>query len=201
MRTKEGQIQKLKNFLNSDTTEAKIATVALCICAIASVPIIIGGAFVMGNAVQVFKMFKGSNKYSKNQIRSTFQSLKNQKLIEYVFDRNGQTIVKITKRGEVKIRAFTLDLIEIKKQNEWDGKWRMVMYDLPVRFKKGREALRYYLRDLGFYQFQKSVWVCPYPCEDEIVFIADFFGVGRYVEILTVESMLHEEKLKKYFNL
>ena len=75
------------------------------------------------------------------------------------------------------------------------------MFDIPMRFTKGREALRYHLKDLGFYQFQKSAWVYPYPCEDEIIFIADFYKVGKYVEILTVDKALREEKIKKYFKL
>jgi len=41
--------------------------------------------------------------------------------------------------------------------------------------------LRFHLKNLNFFQFQKSAWICPYPCEDEIIFIADFFGVGKYV--------------------
>ncbi len=193
--------QKLKDFLESDTRGAKVATVALCALALASIPILVIGASAMGNAVQAFKMFKSTNKYSNRQIRSAMQSIKRQKLIEYIVDKDGKTIVKITKKGETKLRAFTIDLIEIKKQKRWDGKWRLVMYDLPIRFKKSREALRWKLKDLDFFQFQKSVWVYPYPCEDEIIFIADFFGVGKYVEILTVENILRDEKLKKYFSL
>ena len=108
---------------------------------------------------------------------------------------------KITKKGETKLRAFSIDLMEIKKPKKWDGKWRLVMFDIPMRFTKGREALRYHLKDLNFFQFQKSAWIYPYPCEDEIIFIADFFGVGKYVEVLTAERLLNEEKLKKHFNL
>ncbi len=193
--------EKLKDFLNSDTTEAKVATVALCVLALASVPVLVFGASVLGNTVQVFKMFKRSGKYSEGQIRSAVNNIKRQKLIEYVADKNGKTIVKITKKGETRLRAFALDLIEIKKPQMWDGKWRLVMFDIPIRFKKGREALRYHLKDLNFFQFQKSAWIYPYPCEDEIIFIADFFGVGKYVEILTVESILRDEVLKRYFRL
>ncbi len=198
---KDNYKEKIKDFLNSDTTEAKIATVALCVLAIASSPVLVLGASVMGNAVQCFKMFEGSKKYSRKQIRSAVNSIKYQKLIEYIADKDGKTMIKITKKGETKLRAFTIDLIEIKKQKKWDGKWRLVMFDIPLRFTKGREALRYHLKDLNFFQFQKSAWVYPYPCEDEIIFIADFFGIGKYVEILTAESILRDEKLKKYFNL
>src|SRR6185503_3229446 len=97
MNKEERYMEKLRGFLNSDTKEAKIATVALCVLALASLPVLVMGASVMGNAVQCFKMFKGSKKYSKKQIWSAIESIKRQKLIEYVADRNGKTIVKITK--------------------------------------------------------------------------------------------------------
>lgn len=200
-KNKEGYREKLKDFLNSDTTKAKIANVALCVLALASIPVLVLGASIMGNAVQVFKMFRGSKKYSKRQISSAINSIKRQKLIEYVADKNGKTVVKITQKGETRLRAFSIDLIKIKKPKEWDGKWRLAMFDIPMRFTKGREALRYHLKELNFFQFQKSAWIYPYPCEDEIIFIADFFGVGKYVEILTVENVLRDEKLKKYFHL
>jgi len=197
----ERYTERLKDFLNSDTTGAKIATVALCVIALSSIPVLMIGAGAMGNAVRCFRMFKGSRKYSKSQIRSAVYSIKRQKLIEYVADKNGKTIVRITKKGETKLKAFNIDLIEIKKPKKWDEKWRLVMFDIPMRFTKGREALRYHLKDLNFFQFQKSVWTYPYPCEDEIIFIADFFGVGKYVEVLIAETILRDEKLKKYFHL
>ncbi len=192
---------RLKDFLNSGTTKAKIATVALCVLAVASLPIIVVGASMMGNAVQVFKMFKGSKKYSRKQISSVMYGLKRQKLIEYVCDKNGKTVIKITTKGKTRVKSFAIDLIAIERPEKWDRKWRLVMFDIPMRFTKGREALRYHLKDLNFFQFQKSAWIYPYPCTDEIIFIADFFGVGKYVEILTVESILRDEKLKRHFHL
>ena len=198
---KDGYLERLKGFLDSDIKEAQIATVALCVLAVASLPVLILGASVMGNAVQVFKMFERSKKYSNKQISSVFDSMKSQKLIEYVGDKNGQTIVKITKKGESRLRAFDIELMKIKKPSRWDGKWRLVMFDIPMRFTKGREALRFHLKKLGFLQFQKSAWIYPYPCEDEIIFIADFFKVGKYVDVLTVENILRDDKLKKHYNL
>ena len=75
------------------------------------------------------------------------------------------------------------------------------MFDLPVRFSKAREAFRWKIKDLGFFQLQKSVWIYPYPCVEELLFIADFFGITDHIEILTVEQMLQAEKLKRHFNL
>ena len=197
----ESYIDRLRDFLEGDTKGAKIATVALCVFALASLPVLVMGAAVMGNAVQAFRMFEGSKKYSKRQIESAVENIKRQNLIEYIADKNGKTIVKITKKGEARLRAFDIELMKIKKPKKWDRKWRLVMFDIPMRFTKGREALRYHLKELGFFQFQKSAWIYPYPCQDEVIFITDFYGIRKYVEVLTVENILNEDKLKRYFNL
>ena len=193
--------ERLKDFLDSGTTKAKIAIVALSVLAVASIPLLIVGAGVMGNAVQVFKSFNKSKKYSNKQLSSAIYDMKRQKLIEYVCDKDGKTVVKITTKGKSRLKAFSIELIEIKKPKKWDGKWRLVMFDIPMRFTKGREALRYHLKDLNFFQFQKSAWIYPYPCEDEILFIADFFGVSKFVEILTIASISRDEKVKRHFSL
>jgi len=200
MKSKE-KFFRIREFLDSGTQNAKIAQVTLCIVAIASLPALVFLAAAMGNAVQIFKQFETSKRFNKKQIRNTINYLRRQKLIEYIADKDGKTIVKITKKGETRLKAFDIDLIEIKKPKKWDRKWRLVMFDIPMRFTKGREALRYHLKKLNFFQFQKSAWIYPYPCEDEIIFIADFFGLGKHVEILTVESILRDKKVKKYFHL
>ena len=198
---KNGYFPRIKEFLDSGTKKAQIAQVTLCVLAIASMPALIFIAAAMGNAVQVFRQFKRSKHLSREQIRNSINHLRQQKLIEYVCNKNGKTVIKITKKGETKLRAFDIELMKINKPKKWDGKWRLVMFDIPMRFTKGREALRYHLKELDFFQFQKSAWIYPYPCEDEIIFVADFFGVGKYVEVLVIENVLREEKIKKYFNL
>ena len=76
------------------------------------------------------------------------------------------------------------------------------MFDIPSYPKKynyARDALRCKIKELGFYQIQKSAWVYPYECEDELLFIAGMFQVQKYVEILTVEKLLHEDFVRKKF--
>jgi DNA-binding transcriptional regulator PaaX len=146
---------KIKNYLQLGTPKAKLATTLLCILVLASLPVLVLVAASMGNAVQIFRRHKISRRYSREQIKSSLDSLKRQKLIRYVTDKNGKTFVKITEKGKIKIRAFTIDLLEIKKQRNWDRKWRLVMYDLPVRFTKAREALRWKLKELGFFSISE----------------------------------------------
>ena len=194
-------LEKIKDFLDSDTTEAKATKVALGVIAVAGVAGVALLAVGMGNAVQVFSMFKKSKKYSKTQIKSAMTNLHNQKLIEYISDKGGVTKVRITTKGKSKLRSFAIDVIKIPKSKRWDGKWRVVMFDLPIRFNKARNSLRFKLKQLGFVQLQKSVWIYPYPCLDEILFIGDYYKVGKYIQILEVTNILYEEKLKKPFKL
>ena len=91
--------------------------------------------------------------------------------------------------------------MEIKKPEKWDRKWRMVIFDVPNKYKTARDALRKKLKEMGFYQLQKSVWVYPYPCFDEILFIGKFFNAERFIELLTVEEMINDDKLLRCFRL
>ncbi len=119
----------------------------------------------------------------------------------YKFIRRTREDYELTPKGEKKLKNIFIDEVVIKAPRKWDGKWRLVMYDLPIRFKKARNAFRWKLKDLGFFQFQKSAWIYPYTCEGEILFVADFFGVRKHIEILEVDKILDDKKLKAHFGL
>src|SRR3989344_5152597 len=128
-----------------------------------------------------------SNFYNDRKIAQAASGLRRYRFIRYVKEEK-EKIYKLTPKGEAKIQTIIIDDIEFKNQKRWDGKWRLVMYDLPIRFKKARDAFRFKLKDLGFFQFQKSAWIYPYPCEGEILFVADFYGVRKHIEILEVNK-------------
>jgi len=119
----------------------------------------------------------------------------------YKFIRRTGKDYELTSKGKKKLQNIFIDEVIMKVPKKWDGKWRLVMYDLPVRFKKVRNAFRWKLKDLGFFQFQKSAWIYPYPCKEEILFVADFYGVRKYIEILEVCEILDDKKIKAHFNL
>lgn len=48
-------------------------------------------------------------------------------------------------------------------KRSWDGRWRPVLFDLPMAQSAQRDRLRRYLRDRGFGYLQHSVWVSPNP--------------------------------------
>ena len=138
--------------------------------------------------------------YDDRKIAQAFSGLGRYKFVRHIKENTNKSY-SLTSKGEARLRDILIEDIEIKNQRKWDGKWRLVMYDFPIRFKKARNAFRWKLKDLGFFQFQKSVWIYPYPCEDEILFVANFYGVRKHIEILEVGKILDDRKIKLYFGL
>ena len=188
----------LYRFLESESAGAHIGRAILGILAI-------GGIFVVGaiapNIFQAFGRFEKSHEKDEQRVRDSINYLRKKKLVEFIKADDNKTLIRITKGGMSKIREFVAFGISIAKPKKWDGKWRIVIFDIPEDYSSARNALRLKLKSLGFYQLQKSVFVFPYPAEDEALFIAALFGVEQYVDILTAESILYEKELRKVFKL
>lgn len=138
--------------------------------------------------------------YNNQKIAKASYGLRRYKFVRHIKDYKNRHYL-LTPKGEAKLRNLVIEDIEIKNQKKWDGKWRLVMYDFPIRFKKARNAFRFKLKQLRFFQFQKSAWIYPYPCEGEILFVADFYCVRKHIEILEVGKILDDRKIKTHFGL
>lgn len=197
--------KRIEDFFYSDTPAATTTKFLLMFVAVGAV--VCGGAVVPGilKAMDSFGMpDKKSKKYSHKQIHNAFAQLKRKKLVEIVKEKDGKIQVRLTNKGKKRMVEFSIDTLHIRKPKKWDGKWRMLLFDIPTKpkiYNQAREALRAKIKELGFFQMQKSVWVCPYECEDELLFVAEMYYVEKYIEILTVEKLLHENILKNKFKL
>lgn len=125
----------------------------------------------------------------------------NKRLVDYRENKEGIVEIVLTKDGRKKALQYQIDEMQIKKPDKWDGKWRVVIFDIPEKRKKAREALRDKLKDLGFKELQKSVFVFPYECEDEINFIVEVFEIRPLVRFLIVDSFTNEEQFRIKFGL
>lgn len=139
-------------------------------------------------------------RYDKKFI-STVHYLKKRKLIVTRENQDGSIKVELSKNGRKKTLIYNLDSLKIKPMKKWDGRWRFVMFDIPNKFKGRANALRDKLKELGLYQFQKSVWVYPYPLENEINLITQLFEVNPFVKIGEVINLEGEYRLKKKYKL
>ena len=110
--------------------------------------------------------------------------------------------MSLTKEGEVEAGKYQINGMYIRKQKKWDGKWRVIIFDIPENRRIKRDLFRSKLKEMGFRQLQKSVWVCPYPCQKEVKLLREFFGLRKKnLMVLVVEKIENDEGLKKYFAL
>ena len=79
----------------------------------------------------------------------------------------------------------------------------MIIFDIPEKKKSAREALRDKLKDLGFAKLQDSVWITPFPCENEINFIKLVFDLSDFwLDVILTESLGSKDyQFRKLFNL
>jgi DNA-binding transcriptional regulator PaaX len=146
------------------------------------------------------KIWKSSPKKLSNEIRN----LKKSELIKKVTKtKGGNYNLELTEKGKQKAREYAmLKQLKVKNKN-WDGKWRMLIFDVPERLRNGRNALRWKIRKLGFYELQQSVFVIPYECKGETDFIVKYFNLEPFVYygILEIAGDEINAKLRKVFKL
>ena len=144
---------------------------------------------------------KALKEINRKTFRRILKEFKHERLVDFRDEKDGTVSIVISELGEKLALRYQPEQMTIKRPSRWDKKWRLVIFDIPERFKNAREALRKKLKELGFVELQKSVWALPYPCENEIKFLAEFFEVSRHVRLLTVEKISMDADLKLHFEL
>ncbi len=135
---------------------------------------------------------------SKNVSLALYR-LKRRKQIRIV-KSGAKTIIKLTERGRKRKLEYDYEQIRVPEPKTWDKKWRLLMFDIPHKIKQARDTFRWKLKDIGFIPFQKSIWIYPYSCEDEIDFIAEYLRIAPYITLLTVQ-IENDSSLKEKFRL
>lgn len=149
-------------------------------------------------------MFQALRAYRESErearvLRSVL-ALKQRRLISFK-EENGETVIRLTRDGKNLSLRYKLEKMQLPRGNRWDKKWRLILFDIPEHHGKGRRALSQKLKDVGALQLQRSVFVYPFECRNEVDFITEFFQVSpyvRYVEAITIEG---EDNLRKYFKI
>ena len=136
----------------------------------------------------------------ERKLREEIKKLYQTQLVEMKENPDKSYTLILTEKGKLKALTYHFQAMKIKKKN-WDGKWRLIVFDIPEKMRRARDALREKLKELGFYELQKSVFVFPYECKDEIEFIVEFFNLRQYVRYGVLESIDNNLHLRKIFKL
>lgn len=115
---------------------------------------------------------------------------------------NKQIYISLTEKGEKEAGKFQINKLKIKSPKKWDKKWRIIIFDIPEVTRIKRDAFRGKLKEFGFYQLQKSVWVYPYPCRKEIDLLREFFNlIPKNLRLLEVKKIEEDKFLRKIFQI
>jgi len=157
------------------------------------------------NAGRMFEVFgkdflpPGRKNYKREErIRRAVARLKKKRQVE-IYERDGKTFVELTQAGKKRLLGYQFDDLTLKKPKRWDLIWRVVIFDIPEKKRRARDALTGKLHELEFLKLQKSVWVTPFPCQDEIDFISELLDIGDCLHYIEARSIDDEAKLQLYF--
>lgn len=140
--------------------------------------------------VQTVKLWKEANRQDLGRI---IKRLQKQEMIA-VKERNEKVLIEITEKGRRRLLEYDFEKVE-RKSKKRDGKWRLIIFDIPEGKKKSRDAFRKKLIQIGCIRFQDSVFVSAFPCKDEIDFLSHYLEISDFVTLLTVDSIERGEEL------
>lgn len=118
-----------------------------------------------------------------------------------MYYKDNKEFIEITEKGKKRLFQYDYEELKINIPKKWDKLWRVVIFDIPEKRKKARDAINIKLQELGFRSIQKSTFIFPYKCKNEIDFVAEHLFIRKYVNYLLVKEIENEKELKKIFDL
>ena len=156
-------------------------------------------AMVAPNAIQVLEQFGWvkTRRSPRATINRSVELLERAQLVKK--DESG--FVVLTKKGEVRFFEVEGEDYELPKPLKWDGKWRIVSFDIKEKRKEVRALLRQTLEAVGFVHLHHSVWVYPHDCEEFISLLKADYHAGVEVLYIVADYIENDGWLRRRFDL
>jgi len=149
----------------------------------------------------IFETIISTPYVSKNRYKALYTAIYNLEKNKYIKrekNEDEKILIKLTKKGYEK--ALMLK-IKSKKNEHWDKKWRIIIFDVPEKHRNQRDFLRFLLKNFGFYKLQQSVWITPYKIEEEIKKWLSDKEYSKFIRFFIAETINNADDIKKYFSL
>lgn len=125
---------------------------------------------------------KRNPKYKEITIRQSLRRLEKLGFVEME-----ESKYALTEKGK-ELVGYVLYRKKIKKQ-KWDGKYRVIIFDIPENKRDVRAWLRYELSLLGYKKLQQSVFISKKPLPADIIKEIKKQKMGNYVNYLLVDKV------------
>jgi len=153
----------------------------------------------LANFIYRYLKYKLNQPFTKEQIQQSLYYLQHKQFIAFPAKQPLGKII-LTKLGKKRLRGLTMDELTIKPV-PWDGQWRFLTFDIPEKNKGARHIFRAKLKELGFFHFQRSVFLLPHPCQKEIDLITRSLEIEPCVHLITAKRFPGDKVLMKKFHL
>lgn len=165
--------------------------------------VVLGLAFFAPGVLKVFKNYNtngGWDDYFPSSIQRVIRRLYRRGYVKVEYE-NGKPVVTITQKGKSEVLKYDLDKLDIKPMESWDGKWRLVIFDIAEKYRNIRNLVRDKLNQIGFHKLQESVFIFPYPCEKEIQYLREVLEVPHSIKLIRADRVENDSDLRKIFRL
>ncbi len=119
--------------------------------------------------------------------------------------RNGR--YALTDTGQVRlVRTMSYHASVVRgdrdvERRRWDGKWRVVVFDIQERQRHKRDELREMLGRTGFTRLQDSVWVYPFRCDEVVALVKMHLTLGYKLVYMIADAIENDDWLRQIYDL
>lgn len=124
--------------------------------------------------------------------------LKKKKMIKE-FSRGKKMYIELTPKGKERVKYYFIRRTKIKHKNKWNGKWRVVIFDIAESKKDKREIIRKWLKNIGLIELQRSVYVYPFDFKKELDLMVGALVLHKDVKYMICDIIEGEDALIDYF--
>lgn len=131
--------------------------------------------------------FGSEREPDKSELSQAIKRLRERSLIIRDVDNTNQIILKLTDLGQ--------KALNIEPEEEWDGKWRVVIFDIPEQKRVIRNLFRRRLKEWGFKRWQQSVWVTKRNVTKKLKLLIYDLKIEDWIAVIESEDIIIGNKL------
>lgn len=122
----------------------------------------------------------------RNRFAKFINDLRRRGYLKIKIEKDSRAVILTSKGFE---KTLKIDIQGFTKKKRRDGKWQMIIWDIPENYRKTRNRFRTALKLLGYQQLQESVWVCPYDVLKETEKLIRFYSIESYIRLFLISEI------------
>lgn len=157
------------------------------------------GAFQIVRLIREYQRLAHRRYEAPSYIRRTLKSFERRGMVR-ISVKAGDVRVYLTEKGEQELLKYQLQEKRLK-HGRWDGKWRIIIFDIEEKRRFARDGIRSNMESFGFVKLQESVWVYPFECEEVATLLKAHYKLGKQLVYILAGDIENDVWLRKYFKL